>query len=853
VRPFLEKISEEILDLEDKSSLLVLLPNKRAAQTVKEHLSKKTRGPGWLPRFNTIEELVSTYGGMERARPVELYIEFYRSQLHELQDKAYDLAACMEWAPIFLKDFNDIDLGLTNPDEIYQHLYELKQVDHWSPERIESFEGEFLALWKSVPGIYRELNTRLKKRNRYYRGRMLRDFTENNLEGLKRAGFKTIFLGGFNALTPVEELIIKQLDQYFDLRKYWQLQSFHQSSIQEAGNYLTKIYKDDPKKFNWIYDDIYSKEYSIASIESPGTSEMLDACAYNIEIGLNKTENEQVTIVLPDESLLLPLISRLKYPFTSTVGIPISELPIAEFTMRMMEFIECRSSAAAALSTEFARKYDKEVSSLFVSIDKIRSNSILLKIEVLRNFFSSLKEESKDYLSQSALLKMIELLNVLIGILKERNSSFDAISPLLNSLFIGAEVLIPEHKDARVNILGILETRLQVYDNLHILAVEEGVLPNTGTSMSFLPQFLRRTFGLSLDAHSNSVQSYNFMNLLANSSKIFLYHRSGNDGIGFKERSRYIEQIYSEWKEVNPKIDFKKLETFSNAHSFDSHHYAIEKTTEVEDKILNYLKHSGLSASAMNNFLSSPMQFYLNNVLGIREQQSNELLTDESTFGSLVHSILEKEYAPLKGAELNIQILDEIKERIRSIEPADYQEHFTDDKHPHLSLAAAKKYCLKWIRQERIDLKENGARIEILSLESFHYSSIEVNGITIKLKGIIDRVDRRNGQIRLLDYKTGHVPHRLIKKGATGLEIFEEPKVIQLFFYDLLINKEVSNAHLGLVPLKNIKPDPVFIDSEVLFENRDLFKGFLEKLLVDIMDKNTTLFQPDDFKYKFVE
>jgi hypothetical protein len=30
----------------------------------------------------------------------------------------------------------------------------------------------------------------------------------------------------------------------------------------------------------------------------------------------------------------------------------------------------------------------------------------------------------------------------------------------------------------------------------------------------------------------------------------------------------------------------------------------------------------------------------------------------------------------------------------------------------------------------------------------------------------------------------------------------------------------------GLVPLKNIKPDPVFIDSEVLFENRDLLKVF---------------------------
>lgn len=853
---FLEKISEEILELDDLSSLLVLLPNKRAAQTVKEHLIQKAKSAIWLPQFHTIEELVATYGRMDRAQPVELYVEFYKSQLEVLQKKAYDLTMCMEWAPAFLKDFNDIDLGLADPEEIYQHLYELKQVDQWSPERRESFEGEFLTLWKSVPSIYKVLNEGLKKKNRFYRGRMLRNFTENeaSIVRLSRAGLKTIFAGGFNALTPAEELILKKIGQSFDLRKYWQLQSFHQqNSIQEAGTYLSKIYKAEKETFHWIFDDIYSKDYFITSIETSGTSEMLDACVHRVAVDLTDSESTISTIVLPDESLLLPLISRLNFPFTSSVGIPFSELPIAKFTVRIAEFMEGKSPSAAVLNTDFALKYTKEVSVLLAEIEENLADSLLKKWVRLIGFFSGLKADSTDYLAELSRNKMLELVRDLERIFQEGNSTFEVITPLLHALFMGAEIRIPDHENARVNILGILETRLQMYDRLHVLAVEEGVLPKSNTSMSFLPQFLRRTFGLSLESQSTSVQSYNFMNLIANSGTISLYHRAGSDGTGIKEKSRYVEQIHSEWGEVNPQVHFKQIAIPSKTLLVDPPSYSLGKIPEVEAKILNYLQNSGLSASAINNYRSSPLQFYLNNVLGIREQRSEGLLADESTFGSLVHEILEKEYTPWKGSLLSITILDEIEERIQSIEPADYPEHLSEDQYSHISLAAAKKYCLRWVLLEKRDLIENKAEIEIVALESFHLSTLQIGQFTIKLKGVIDRVDRRNGQLRILDYKTGTVPDKLYNKDAKGHEFFEDPKAVQLFFYDLLLNKNYANAQLGLVPLKSAIPKPMFIDAVVLSENREVFKGFIADLVVEILDNNTALVQPEDFKYKFVE
>ena len=72
--PFLKYIAEYIFEhhQQDVESLCVVLPNKRGALYLKQHLAKTFNKTIWLPTIISAEELVAQLSGLQQADSIDL-------------------------------------------------------------------------------------------------------------------------------------------------------------------------------------------------------------------------------------------------------------------------------------------------------------------------------------------------------------------------------------------------------------------------------------------------------------------------------------------------------------------------------------------------------------------------------------------------------------------------------------------------------------------------------------------------------------------------------------------------------------------------------------------------------------
>jgi ATP-dependent helicase/DNAse subunit B len=66
-----------------------------------------------------------------------------------------------------------------------------------------------------------------------------------------------------------------------------------------------------------------------------------------------------------------------------------------------------------------------------------------------------------------------------------------------------------------------------------------------------------------------------------------------------------------------------------------------------------------------------------------------------------------------------------------------------------------KEYINNTLDYERDQLENQKAQIKIISLEQKISTNLKVKNNDVKLNGIIDRIDLFNGELRIIDYKSG--------------------------------------------------------------------------------------------------
>ena len=153
------------------------------------------------------------------------------------------------------------------------------------------------------------------------------------------------------------------------------------------------------------------------------------------------------------------------------------------------------------------------------------------------------------------------------------------------------------------------------------------------------------------------------------------------------------------------------------------------------------------------------------------------------------------------------------------------------------------------------------APFEVIGLEEDGYEQlVKVEGKgTVRISGTIDRIDEKDGVLRITDYKTGRVDFvprgRSPKPDEEILELhFNEPKYksgFQAYLYAVLVRPHVQKPiKVGITTLKSLREGTQWLKGGETLDDAEIeaFSERLQELVQEIYDVSVPFIQTDDLE-----
>ena len=465
----------------------------------------------------------------------------------------------------------------------------------------------------------------------------------------------------------------------------------------------------------------------------------------------------------------------------------------------------------------------------------------------------------------------------------ERNDKYvkdiQSLEILYKLLSSSATVKLNSSSTDGLQIMGLLETRNLDFKQLHVLSVNEGILPPDKPQGSFIPQFIRHAFELPDYAVSQAVVAYHFYRLLQNGRDIYLYYNNLDETSG-GEASRFILQIKHELAK-NANITVLEESFESTAKSSLEITDIIAQKTNALDRLHHLIEEKGLSPSAMSTYLNCTLKYYLRYVAQI-EDNSVEEDVGANDIGTVIHDTLEllfKDYLPHDGKQevIDKTLFDNVirprwQEKLDKAIAEKYKNGFPDVGFNYLNRKTIEQQLKNYLNYTSKQLEYGD--LVILETEGELRTKLQTKLGESSYYGRTDRIDRFGGVIRVIDYKTGHVSGSDLKvpvrhHSESDLEYLKRipEKAMQLLLYKYMYLKEhsaitpeqvigaihglryPSGIEFGLnkaTPTKSDSDaDPTFLDDATFIHDME---AMLEALVDEMLDTQIPFVQAQDDK-----
>ena len=433
-----------------------------------------------------------------------------------------------------------------------------------------------------------------------------------------------------------------------------------------------------------------------------------------------------------------------------------------------------------------------------------------------------------------------------------------------------------------IQIMGLLETRGLDFKNIFILGLNEGAMPPDNPIQTLIPMDLRKYFGLPTPREKQGLFAHHFYRLLHNAEKVVATYTSATESIGTSEPSRFLKQIELELVKANPNIKW----IHSQVHAVGKERIqdvVIPKNEEVF-KRLDELLNKGLSFTRLTQFIECPLNFYYINVLGIGEENKMEEDLEASTQGQILHFVMEtlfgdfaekfdEEGKLLPTRMITADDLKQMKTQVPMLVEQGFIRFYAEDPETwqrgtnFIQYEMIKELINYELSREIAILKENPEKsLFIVGLENEYKTELEIEVREqkrgIALKGVIDRIDRFGGKLRIIDYKSGKVDAKDMKLSNTKLEpkdyiiqqLRKNNKVhgLQLLMYSLLLHKSTQKRieEAGIVSFISHKSSPFFVDFDLSLENVEpLLQSVIQAIIDEMYDPNLPFAHNEHAKY----
>lgn len=689
---------------------------------------------------------------------------------------------------------------------------------NFSIERRTALKERFISLWDVLGNIYKGFRESLASQNIAYEGMMYRHVIEH-LDVDKLPYEKYVFVGFNVLNKVEHTLFTQLKDAgkaafYWDYDEFYMKEN-RQAVTHEAGEFIRRNLRDFPSPLSGELFKNLSKPKEVHYIASSTENAQARYLPQWIRNNLTTPEKE-TAVVLCNEALLQPVLHSLPAEVKHvniTMGFPLSQTPVYSFLIALLElhthgfnfksgrytfqsvvtllkhpYTRQLTGQAELLEKELTRNNrfyplpgelgkDEFLTRLFTPLSGnlnlcIRLSETLQQVAGIYQANTSGTEDTDAFnqLYRESLFKAYTTINRFRTLIEEDELTVQSETFRRLLVKVLSATNIPFHGEPAIGmqVMGVLETRNLDFRHLVLLSVNEGQLPKSGGDSSFIPYNLRKAFGMTTIEHKIAVYAYYFYRLLQRAERITLMYNTSSDRLNRGEWSRFMLQFLIEWPHP---ITRQFLEAGQSPQGTSP--ITVEKTPDVMRRMQSLFDvranpKAKFSPSALNYYLDCPLKFYYRYVAGLSAPDEVSAEIDSATFGSIFHYAAEHIYKDLTthGKVINKEALETLLRN--EVKLQDYVDtafkklffNVPQNEKPEyngvqlINSAVIARY-LKQLLQN--DLRYAPFTFIASEMEVDEPIDIQTPKGVIKSRigGIIDRMDSKDGTLRIVDYKTG--------------------------------------------------------------------------------------------------
>lgn len=689
---------------------------------------------------------------------------------------------------------------------------------NFSIERRTALKERFISLWDVLGNIYKGFRESLASQNIAYEGMMYRHVIEHlNVDKLPYEKYVFVGFNVLNKVEHTLFTQLKDAGKavfYWDYDEFYMKEN-RQAVTHEAGEFIRRNLRDFPSPLSGELFKNLSKPKEVHYIASSTENAQARYLPQWIRNNLTTPEKE-TAVVLCNEALLQPVLHSLPAEVKHvniTMGFPLSQTPVYSFLIALLElhthgfnfksgrytfqsvvtllkhpYTRQLTGQAELLEKELTRNNrfyplpgelgkDEFLTRLFTPLSGnlnlcIRLSETLQQVAGIYQANTSGTEDTDAFnqLYRESLFKAYTTINRFRTLIEEDELTVQSETFRRLLVKVLSATNIPFHGEPAIGmqVMGVLETRNLDFRHLVLLSVNEGQLPKSGGDSSFIPYNLRKAFGMTTIEHKIAVYAYYFYRLLQRAERITLMYNTSSDGLNRGEWSRFMLQFLIEWPHP---ITRQFLEAGQSPQGTSP--ITVEKTPDVMRRMQSLFDvranpKAKFSPSALNYYLDCPLKFYYRYVAGLSAPDEVSAEIDSATFGSIFHYAAEHIYKDLTthGKVINKEALETLlrnEVKLQNYVDTAFKKLFFNvpqNEKPEyngvqlINSAVIARY-LKQLLQN--DLRYAPFTFIASEMEVDEPIDIQTPKGVIKSRigGIIDRMDSKDGTLRIVDYKTG--------------------------------------------------------------------------------------------------
>lgn len=857
---FLDDIQNRLRGIpsEQWGDITILLPGRRPGRMLAEALAQEAGQGHWLPHISTLGEWSGAQLGLHVPGKLELLVEL--QQVAEKMRSAHTLPEWgsfdrfQPWGMAALADFNAADHHLLDPRQVFRDLRNIKEIEAWSFNSPELTAGQqaFLRQWNTLHPLYEAFRQELLSVGLATSGLLARMMAteEHALDHVHGP----VWMAGANALTPAERKTMDRLIHSGHGQWIWDTDRSLVMNGRETGRFVRENIAskaidalprpladvagtDKEKTRDWHFITCSSRTMQTQYVReqlSQRNGETLDRTA----------------VILPAADIAPLLLNALPQDIGKvnlTMGVPLDRTPLRSFLHLLfglhgdqgrLHHSRLRALLAHPITRAMQPSASKELDQLTRTC--INQSHIRLTRKELGDFPATDSMLGPWWAGLETAAHDEGTTAVLSGVARwvEDHGAAMPKDPWLAAAWMGFRDVVALHERsverlgvppglqetrARVQrwlglhtvdlagepleglqVMGLLESRALDFDEVFILDINEGTLPNSTSPPTFMPLDLQRSLGLPGRPQRDDLFSVYLHRLLHRARRVHMLCVGAEQGDNGTEPSRFLGQIEAWARESLSGVRIHKGLLSTPLPDSAPDIPDLEWSRKALDSMEHMLQR-GMSPSALNQALTCERQFHYRYILGLGETDAVEEHLEASTIGTVIHAAVEEGLKPSIGRVLTKNDLSALSKEVQSrlvtalLKEKPGAQVNTGANVLVLRMAAA--MVSRWVRDE---INEWQGEVTITGLEEKLTRTFQLeDGRSITFRGVADRVQRTSGPQgevwQVIDYKTGKVEGKeLVLKGdwQETLRQGKRGKALQLLLYAAMLRSRHPEAGL---------------------------------------------------------